>query len=198
MILCDFDYDEETKYQLSFLSSSLFLLDFDNEQKRLLRLKWAHLKILHQSSWIRFSVGTQGDIAQYFIPSDLVTNVSNRMFLGSKRSECLLEMTLSSCCHSVIRPVPPTKNLEMKAQWIRITSNSLRLFNSRLGSFVHVTEISRLLKPQKLICIPSRVCWINCVICNLLRGTSVIQYEYLGALTTKDVERGKISSHNFH
>lgn len=94
VILCDFDYNEEIKYQPSFLSSSLFLLDFDNEQKRLLRLKWAHLKILHQSSWIRFSVGTQGDIAQYFIPSDLVTNVSNRMFLGSKRSEGLLEMTL--------------------------------------------------------------------------------------------------------
>ena len=94
VILCDFDFDEETKYQPSFLSSFLFLLDFDNEQKQLLRLKWAHLKILHQSSWIRFSVGTQGDIAQYFIPLDLVTNVSNRMFLGSKRSEGLLEMTL--------------------------------------------------------------------------------------------------------
>ena len=94
LVICDFDFDEETKYQPSFLSSFLFLLDFDNEQKQLLRLKWAHLKILHQSSWIRLSVGTQGDIAQYFILSDLVTNVSNRMFLGSKRSEGLLEMTL--------------------------------------------------------------------------------------------------------
>ena len=39
VILCDFDFDEETKYQPSFLSSFLFLLDFDNEQKQLLRLK---------------------------------------------------------------------------------------------------------------------------------------------------------------
>ena len=39
VILCDFDYNEEIKYQPSFLSSFLFLLDFDNEQKQLLRLK---------------------------------------------------------------------------------------------------------------------------------------------------------------